>query len=105
MIVASLTPSVLLGAFAGVFVDRWDRKRVLVVTNVLQAIAVSLLLFVPDGALWIVYAVAVVQSSVAAFAQPAEGALLPSLVPEDDLVAANALNSLNNRIARLIGAP
>jgi MFS family permease len=106
MIVASLTPGVLLGSFAGVFVDRWDRKRVLVFANVLQAVAVAFLLLVPsDGWLWIVYVVAVAQSCVAAFSHPAEGALLPSLVEDDQLVPANALNALNNRVARLVGAP
>jgi len=106
MIVASLTPAVLLGSFAGVFVDRWDRKRVLVLANLLQAVAVAFLLLVPsDGWLWIVYVVAVAQSCVAAFSQPAEGALLPSLVEDDQLVPANALNALNNRIGRLVGAP
>ncbi len=106
MIVASLAPSVALGTVAGVFVDRWDRKRVLVVANLVQAAAVALLLLVPnDGWLWVVYAVAAAQSAVASFSHPAEGALLPSLVDDADLVPANALNALNNRLARLGGAP
>ena len=106
MIVASLTPAVLLGSFAGVFVDRWDRKRVLVWSNLLQAAIVALLLLVPnEGWLWVVYVVAVAQSCVAAFSNPAEGALLPTLVEDDELVPANALNALNNRIARLAGLP
>src|SRR5919201_1254218 len=67
MIAAELTPGVLLGSVAGVFVDRWDRRRVLVVTNVLQGAAVSLLLLVPSGWLWLVYAVAVAQSAIASF--------------------------------------
>lgn len=105
MIAAELAPGVLLGTVAGVFVDRWDRKRVLVVSNVLQAAVVSLLLLMPYGWLWIVYAVAAVQSALAAFSQPAESALLPNLVGDRDLVPANAMNALNNRLARLIGVP
>jgi MFS family permease len=106
MIVAELAPGVLLGSFAGVFVDRWDRKRVLVIGNLLEAAAVALLLFVPGGG-WIglVYVAAIVQASVAAFAMPAENALLPALVDVGDLVTANALNALNNRLGRLIGLP
>src|SRR3712207_814675 len=49
MIVAALAPGVVLGSVSGVFVDRWDRKRVLVVTNLLQAATVALLLVVPQG--------------------------------------------------------
>jgi MFS family permease len=106
MIVASLTPAVLLGSVAGVFVDRWNRRRILVAANVLQAATVALLLLVPGGGwLGIVYVVAVLQSCAAAFAQPAESALLPNLVGDEELVAANAMNSLNNRVARLVGAP
>ena len=78
MIVASLAPGALLSSVAGVFVDRWDRKRVLVVSNLLQAAVVALLLAVPHGGwLWVVYAVAVAQSVVSSFSHPAEAALLP----------------------------
>src|SRR3712207_313815 len=49
MIVAELAPGVLLSSAAGVFVDRWNRKRVLMVSNLLQAVVVALLLVVPDG--------------------------------------------------------
>ena len=105
MVAAELVPGFLLGSVAGVFVDRWDRKRVLVASALLQAVVVSLLLFVPNGWLWVVYAVAVAQSCVASFAAPAESALLPSLVDDRDLVAANALNALNNRLGRLLGVP
>jgi MFS family permease len=106
MIVAELAPQVLLGTVAGVYVDRWDRKRVLVAANVLQGATVALLLLVPGhGWLWLVFAVAAVRSSVAAFALPAESALLPGLVGDLDLLAANALNALNNRLGRLAGVP
>jgi MFS family permease len=95
----------LLTSFAGVFVDRWDRRRLLVVTNLLQALAVVALLLVDAGSLWVVYVVAAAQSAVASFSQPAESALLPSLVPPEDLVPANALNVLNNQVGRLVGTP
>src|SRR5918994_4667037 len=88
MVVAHLAPSVFLGSIAGVFVDRWDRKRVLVLGNLLQAGAVALLLLVPDGGwLGFVYVAAGMQSAVGAFSEPAESALLPALVGDRDLVA------------------
>lgn len=105
MVVATLAPSVLLGSLTGVFVDRWDRKGVLVLGNVLQAAAVSLLLLVPDGWIGLVYVAAAARSAVAAFTTPAESALLPTLVGEEDFVTANSLNVLNNRIGRLAGLP
>ena len=106
MVAASLVPRLVLGSVAGVFVDRWDRRRTLIVANLLLAVTVLALMVVdtPDR-LWVVFAVAVVQASLAQFVQPAEGALLPRLVPSEDLVAANALNALNNDLARLVGPP
>jgi MFS family permease len=105
MTAAELAPAIVLTSPAGVFVDRWDRKRVLVLTNMLQAATVAALLLVGDGQLWVVYVVAAAQSSVAAFSGPAESALLPTLVPRDLLVQANAMNVLNNRLGRLAGVP
>lgn len=106
MLVARLAPSVLLGSVAGVFVDRWDRKRVLVWSNLLQGGVVTLLMLVPGQEwLWLVFAVAAAQAVLAGFSSPAESALLPTLVDDDELVAANALNTLNNRLGRLAGAP
>ena len=106
MIAAELGPSIVLGSFAGVYVDRLDRRRLLVATNVLQALAVSALLFVAHGGpLWVVYAVAAGQSVLSSFSQPAESALLPSLVAPEVLLAANSLAALNVRIARLVGVP
>ena len=105
MTAAELAPAILLSSFTGVLADRWDRKRILVVANLLQALVVASLLLVGEGWLWVVYVVAALQSTVAAFSQPAEAALLPTLVPVEQLVQANALNALNNRLGRFIGVP
>jgi MFS family permease len=105
MTAAELAPAILLSSFTGVLADRWDRKRILVVANLLQALVVASLLLVGEGWLWVVYVVAALQSTAAAFSQPAEAALLPTLVPVDQLVQANALNALNNRLGRFLGVP
>ena len=105
MTAAELAPAILLSSFTGVLADRWDRKRILVVANLLQALVVASLLLVSEGWLWSVYVVAALQSTAAAFSQPAESALLPTLVPGEELVQANALNTLNNRLGRFIGVP
>jgi MFS family permease len=103
---AAYLPMVLLGSVAGVFVDRWDRKRIMVLTNLIQTVVMLLLLLVRSSAwLWLVCLVSFVAISVAMFSQPAERALLPRLVGEDHLVPANALTGLNDNIARLAGPP
>lgn len=105
MVLAYLVPSILLGSIGGVFVDRWDRKRLMVVINLVLAVAVLPLLAIDALGIWIAYAVLLVSSSLEQLFGPAEGALLPSLLenPDDDLVTANALNGMNNHLARLIG--
>lgn len=104
MFAAGLLPNVLFGSVAGVFLDRWDRKRTLVFGNTLLALSVLPLLVVPQtGWLWVVYAVAFVQSCFGVFNEPAENSLLPALVGDERLVSANSLNATNNNLARLAG--
>src|SRR5215213_2179209 len=101
---ASLLPQVLLGSVAGVFVDRWDRKRTMVAADLLRAALLLPLLAVgsPD-LLWLLYLVRAGTGVAGLIFDPAESALLPRLVGEERLVTANALNALNNNIGRLVG--
>jgi MFS family permease len=99
-----LAPEIVLGTVAGVFVDRWDRRRVLVVANVVQAAALLPLLLLDSAeTVWIAYPVMAVSAVLFAFSEPAENAYLPRLVDRSELPEANALNSLNNSLARLAG--
>ena len=104
MLMAQTLPRILLGSIAGVFVDRWNRKRVMVWGDVSRALLLLLLLLVRNAdQIWLIYAVACIQSSISQFFDPAKNALLPSLVDQEHLAAANSLNILNNNLARLIG--
>jgi MFS family permease len=104
MLIATILPSIALGSVAGVFVDRWERKRTMVIVNLLLALSILPLLLVNSADwLWLVFIIRFVQSALAQFFAPAEGAMLPQLVAPEYLVSANALNSLNNSLARLIG--
>ena len=101
---ASLLPRVVLSSFAGVFVDRWDRQRTMVVADLMRAIALLPLLAVGSAdLLWLLYLVRLATGTLALFFNPAESALLPRLVGEERLVAANALNALNDNLGRLGG--
>jgi MFS family permease len=103
-LLAASLPPVLFGSLAGVFVDRWDHKRTMVVANLLLALALLPLLLVRSADLvWIVYLVAFVVGTVEQFFLPAQNALLPRLVAEERLVSANSLISVSNNLARLIG--
>ena len=103
VVAALVAPGILLGSVAGVFVDRWNRKTTLVVGNLLLAAATLPLLAVDESQLWIVYPIVFLLEVIEQFTGPAENAFLPRLVREEELVAANSLNALNNSLARLGG--
>ena len=104
IVVANMLPTLLLGGIAGVFVDRWDRRKVMLVASLAQGVAVLPLVAVHDaGTVWIAYIVTFAVAALAQFFRPAEGALLPLLVDPDELLAANSLNAVNNNLARLAG--
>lgn len=105
-LISGVAPTILLGSVAGVFVDRWNRQRTLVVVNVLLALGLLPLLLVRTASdVWVVYGVAVVETSLEQFLLPAQNALLPAVVGEEHLVPANSLNALSANLARLGGPP
>jgi Na+/melibiose symporter-like transporter len=105
LMLSSFVPQLLLGSLAGVFVDRWDRRRTMVVTNLLLAVGLLPLLLVHDASrVWIVFVVLFFEAAVAQFFIPAEQALLPRLVSDDQLVTANALNGQTRDLSRLVGS-
>ena len=104
MFMARTLPGVLLGSVAGVFVDRWDRKRTMVLVNGLAALLVLLLLIVKSAAwLWLVYTVALIEAAMMQFFVPAEKALLPRLVEDKQLATANSLSAVNANLGMLVG--
>jgi MFS family permease len=104
---AGLIPTFVLAPFAGVFVDRWNRHRVLVVTQVmllLQAGALAMLSLTGHITVAHVIVLNVVHGLINALDMPARQALLVELVEDrNDLPNAIALNSSMVNAARLLG--
>jgi predicted MFS family arabinose efflux permease len=104
MFLVEVIPPILLGSVAGVFVDRWDRRWTMIGANVVRGLLLlPLLVFSSAEQIWIVYVVAFLESVVNLFFGPANNALLPQLVKEDELVTANSLDALGENAARIIG--
>ena len=105
MFIVSTLPRLILGSVAGVFVDRWDRKRLMIMADLLRVLLILMLLFVRsrDG-LWLIYVSAFLESTVSQFFNPAKTAIIPLLVGEKDLLAANSLNGLSDALTRLLGS-
>jgi DHA3 family macrolide efflux protein-like MFS transporter len=104
-VISSSLPLLLLGPIAGVFVDRWDRKRTMIAADILRALLVLICLAVrtPDQ-VWIYYVVGFLMSCVSRFFFPSQNAVLPLIVPDkDDLLAANGLMQIVQTVGLLLG--
>ncbi len=101
-VLSFILPGVVFGILAGVFVDRAQKKQVLLATNLLRAVIVlGYLLF--DQTIALIYLTTFVFSIVSQFFAPAEAAAIPMLLPKNQLIAANSLFNLTFNVAQLIG--
>ncbi len=104
MFIVQTIPSIFFGSVAGVFVDRWDRKHTMLIANLAQAITLIPLFIVHSLQwIWIVYIFAFVEAIISQFFDPAKSAIIPNLVDDEHLIAANSLNSMSQELTRLIG--
>ncbi len=98
-------PPLLVGPFAGVLVDRFDRKRILVYSNVLRTVVVlGFLLATTPDTLWLIYVLTILQFTLSALFEPGQSAIMPSLVARGDLVIANTLTSITWSVMLALGA-
>lgn len=98
-------PPLVVGPFGGVLVDRYDRQRILIYSNILRTgIVLLFLLATTPSMLWLIYALTVAQFTVSAVFEPAHSALTPSLVKKQDLVLANTLASITWSSMLALGA-
>ena len=102
LILTFLVPAVLLSAVAGVYVDRLDRRLILIVTNLLRAIMFGVLFLVGDNLALILVLNAAI-STVTTFFAPAEAAMIPVLVKRGQLLAANGVFTLTLNAAFALG--
>ena len=102
LILTFLLPAVLFSALAGVFVDRMDRRLVLVLTNILRGIAFVAMFFAGDH-LGLIYLLNIAVSTITVFFAPAEAAMIPILVPKKQLLSANGIFTLTLNAAFALG--
>jgi len=110
LLIARFLPPMIVSPIAGVLIDRFNRKRLLMMSDVLRAVIV-LLLVCPTGRsasgpehLWLIYAVTVFQFTLAAVFEPGRSAILPSLVKPGDLLRANTLGNVTWSAMLAVGA-
>jgi DHA3 family macrolide efflux protein-like MFS transporter len=105
MMVVIALPQLVFGLISGVFVDRWDRKRIMVISDLIRGFLVLGLLLVrrPED-VWIFYLLGFLQAVVGTFFDPAKSAMIPTLVERDALLAANTLSQTTRVVTGVVGS-
>jgi MFS family permease len=105
ILILKLLPTFFIGPLAGVAADRFNRKTIMIVSDVARGLSVLgfLLVKTPDQ-VWIVYALTVVQVVLSTFFDPARSAATPSIVSRGELISANALSGASWSVTLALGA-
>ena len=102
LLLTFLVPAVVFGAIAGVFVDMFDRRQILVWTNFARGALYMLLIFFPDQ-LIVIYVVTALVATLTTFFGPAEAAMIPLVVKREQLMTANSLFILMLQASFVLG--
>ncbi len=104
LLVAIALPTLIFGTVAGVYVDRLDRRRVILVSDFVRAILVLGFLFVRSVEMVpLIFILAFLQAGVGTIDNPARAAYLPAVVGTDKLLAANSVSQTSRIIFNLLG--
>jgi DHA3 family macrolide efflux protein-like MFS transporter len=103
MLMATAIPSLIVGLIAGVFVDRFDRKKIMIASDLIRAGLVVSIPFLIQIDILLLYAVVLLASAVKQFFDPAEQSVLPDVASEEELSAANAFLSISSFGSTAIG--
>jgi MFS family permease len=104
VMIATTLPRLLFGVLAGVFVDRWDRRLTMLASDLIRpAITLAMIPAFMSKDLWLMYSLSFAMSTVGTFFNPAKGALIPKMVPSEQLTAANALSQTSMTMAFVLG--
>jgi len=102
MLLSFIVPSVLLSVIAGVYVDRWNKKKVLLNGHLIRA-TLLLPFLIPNLNLAFIYTFTFLIAVVTQFFNPAESSIIPSLVPKKLIISANAVFGFSVYTSMLIG--
>ncbi|HVP54797.1 MAG TPA: MFS transporter [Candidatus Eisenbacteria bacterium] len=93
-LVLQVLPHTLLGPLAGMVNDRFSRRKVMIVSDLLRMVIVACMLLVRTrGSVWVIYPLLLLETVMVAFFEPARSAVIPNVVTEHDVIVANTLSS------------
>jgi MFS family permease len=94
-LLARFVPPLLVAPYAGVLIDRFNRKHLMIWSNILRFFVVPFYLFAQSAdTLWVIYVVSVMQFGLSAVFEPAQSAILPAMLRDEDLITGNTFMSV-----------
>lgn len=104
LMISITLPALVFGVLSGVYVDRFDRRRMMIISDFLRAVLVLSFILVDSVELLpLLYGIAFVQATIGTLFNPARSALLPRIVGEEKLLAANSVSQTSRIIFNLLG--
>ena len=103
MLISTAGPTILVGLFAGVYVDRSDRKKVMLAADIARGVLILFIpILIPLNIIWL-YIIVALTSAISQFFDSAHASVLPEVASDDELSAANALMSVSSVGSTMFG--
>jgi len=104
--ICSSLPAIILGPFAGTYVDRVDKRRLLILMDLGRGVLITVpgvLYFLNQLQVWHIFVIAAFLSSMSTFFNPALASFLPVIVNKEQLVQANSISQMSSNLSGIIG--
>ena len=100
--VFEMLPAILLGAFAGLIIDRFPRKWIMIASDIMSGLTILSVIFVKD--MKYIYIIAFMTSAVNVFRSPAQSAFEPNLIDKEEIPLLNSFKASSNSLIQIIGS-
>lgn len=100
--IAQCIPYIIFGAFAGIVIDKFRRKWIMIFSDIMSAVITVSVIFINN--LSLIYVISFLSAAVYVFRGPAEMAFTPNLVEKEDIPLLNSFTSMSNSIIMIVGS-
>ncbi len=101
ILIAKMVPALILSSFTGALVDRFDRRKIMIAADITRMVLALALVW--TNSLMVIYGVVLLMETASLFFWPARNSLIPYLVAEEDITAANGLSYTTQQASMLVG--
>ncbi len=106
LMAVSMLPGIIISPFAGVIVDRWNRKRIIITADIIRGLSIVFIAIAAFSGfieIWMVFVTGIIESTCGAFFRPSINSSIPDMVPKSKIEGANSVFSMATTGSSLIG--